>query len=47
VRVVLDTNVVVSALISPGGPCSVVLDRVLDGSDAWILTRSILEDLSH
>ena len=43
-KIVLDTNVVVSALITPGGHCGVVLDRVLDGSDAWILTRSIVAE---
>ncbi|MGE0422297.1 MAG: putative toxin-antitoxin system toxin component, PIN family [Reyranellaceae bacterium] len=32
IRVILDTNVVVSALLSPHGPPGLILDLVLDGA---------------
>ena len=43
-RVVADTKVVVSALITPGGSCSMVVSRVLDGSDEWVLARSVVKE---
>lgn len=43
-RVVLDTNVFVSALVFPGGNASVALDRVLDGRDALVLSKPIIDE---
>jgi putative PIN family toxin of toxin-antitoxin system len=44
VRVVLDTNVVVSGLLSPGGPCGKILDEVLEGSLDILLDSAILAE---
>ncbi|MFW6163084.1 MAG: putative toxin-antitoxin system toxin component, PIN family [Planctomycetota bacterium] len=43
-KVVLDTNVVVSALLSPGGPCRRITDLVFEGSlEASVDARILAE----
>ena len=43
-RVVIDTNVLVSAMLTPGGPSSVFIGDVLDEKYEVIITQSILEE---
>lgn len=47
VRVVLDTNVIVSALLSPRGTPGRILERLLDGAFELILSPSLLEELKR
>ena len=44
-RVVFDTNVFVSALVLPGGRADEALQRVIDGKDTLIVSKSILDEL--
>jgi len=44
VKVVLDTNVVVSGLLSPYGPCAEIMRWVADGSLKLIYDGRILEE---
>ena len=46
-RVVLDTNVLVSALIFPGGKPETVYRRALDGSIVLITTAALLAELGR
>ncbi|MBA2730647.1 MAG: putative toxin-antitoxin system toxin component, PIN family [Euzebyaceae bacterium] len=46
-RVVLDTNVLVSAFVFPGGPPESVYRRVLDGSLTLIVSRPLLAELGR
>ena len=43
-NVVVDTNVVISALLHPGRACVEVIDQILDGHLVWILTPAIVEE---
>ncbi len=43
-NVVVDTNVVISALLHPGRACAEVIDQILDGHLVWILTPAIVEE---
>lgn len=45
-RIVLDTNVLVSALISPGGPPGRILDLVLSSEIILVLDDRILSEYS-
>ena len=45
-RVVLDTNLVVSALLSPEGKPATILKMVLDGKLDLILSPALLEEIS-
>lgn len=44
-RVVFDTNVLVSALVFPGGQADAALRRVVEGRDQLVLSRAILGEL--
>jgi len=43
--VVFDTNVLVSALVFPGGQGEAALRRIIDGTDRLALSRAILDEL--
>jgi len=45
VRVVFDTNILVSALAFPGGQGEVALRRIIEEIDQLILSRPILDEL--
>jgi putative PIN family toxin of toxin-antitoxin system len=45
VRVVFDTNVLVAALVFPGGRGEAALQRILEEQDLLILSRPILDEL--
>lgn len=44
-RVVFDTNVLVAALVFPGGQADAALRRVVEGKDQLVLSRAILGEL--
>ncbi len=44
-RIVFDTNVLVAALVFPGGQGDAVLRRVIGGTDQLVLSRAILDEL--
>jgi predicted nucleic acid-binding protein len=44
-RVVFDTNVLVSALVFPGGRGDEALQRILEERDALLLSKAILDEL--
>lgn len=44
-RVVFDTNVLVAALVFPGGRGEAALQRILEERDALFLSRAILDEL--
>ncbi len=44
-RVVFDTNVLVSALVFPGGSGEAALRRVIDGTDQLLLSKAIVDEL--
>lgn len=46
-RVVLDTNVLVSAFVFPGGPPEAVYRQVLSGESAIIVSRPLLAELGR
>ncbi len=43
-RIVLDTNVLVAGLLTPGGACGRLLDLVLDGAVGVHIDRRILQE---
>src|SRR5208337_4306148 len=45
VRVVFDTNILVSALIFPGSRAEEAMARVIEGTDRLILSKQILDEL--
>jgi len=45
VRVVFDTNILISALIFPGSSAEEALSRILKGRDRLILSRQIMDEL--
>jgi putative PIN family toxin of toxin-antitoxin system len=44
-RVVFDTNILVAALVFPGGHGDAALRRVIDGTDRLLLSKAILDAL--
>jgi putative PIN family toxin of toxin-antitoxin system len=44
-RVVFDTNILVSALVFPGGQGEAALRRIIEEADQLILSRPILDEL--
>jgi len=44
-RVVFDTNILVSALVFPGGRGDAALRRIIAGTDRLLLSRAILDEL--
>ncbi|MGP1679750.1 MAG: putative toxin-antitoxin system toxin component, PIN family [Burkholderiales bacterium] len=44
-RVVFDTNVLVSALVFPGGRGEAALRRIIDETDQLVLSRPIVDEL--
>jgi uncharacterized protein len=44
-RVVFDTNVLVAALVFPGGQGDAALRRVIEGEDQLVLSKAILDEL--
>ena len=44
-RVVFDTNILVSALVFPGGRCDAALRRIIAGTDQLVMSRAILDEL--
>jgi putative PIN family toxin of toxin-antitoxin system len=45
VRVVFDTNILVSALVFPGGQGDAALQRIVEETDQLLLSRPILDEL--
>lgn len=44
-RVVFDTNILVSALVFPGGQGEAALRRIIDEADQLVLSRPIVDEL--
>ena len=44
-RVVFDTNILVSALVFPGGQGDAALRRIVEGTDELVISRAILDEL--
>lgn len=44
-RVVFDTNILVSALVFPGGHGDVALRRIIAGMDQLVVSKAILDEL--
>lgn len=44
-RVVFDTNILVSALVFPGGQGDAALRRIVTGADELVLSRPIVDEL--
>jgi uncharacterized protein len=44
-RVVFDTNILVSALVFPGGQGDAALRRIIAGTDQLVMSRAILDEL--
>ena len=44
-RVVFDTNILVSALVFPGRQAEKALQRVIDGRDRLVLSKEIVDEL--
>jgi len=44
-RVVFDTNILVSALVFPGGQGDAALRRIVTGTDQLMMSRAILDEL--
>jgi putative PIN family toxin of toxin-antitoxin system len=45
VRVVFDTNILISALLFPGGRGEAALHRIIDEQDELVLSKPILDEL--
>jgi len=45
VKVVFDTNILVSALVFPGGRADNALRRIIEGRDQLLLSKPILDEL--
>jgi putative PIN family toxin of toxin-antitoxin system len=45
VRVVFDTNILVSALVLPGGSAEKAVARIIDGRDLLLFSKEILDEL--
>ena len=44
-KVVFDTNILVSALVFPGGRADIALRRIIEARDRLLLSRAILDEL--
>lgn len=44
-KVVFDTNILVSALVFPGGRADIALRRIIEGADQLLLCKPILDEL--
>jgi len=44
-RVVFDTNILVSALVFPGGQGDAALRRIVEGRDELVISKAILDEL--
>ena len=44
-RVVFDTNILVSAFVFPGGQGDAALRRIIDGMDQLVMSKAILDEL--
>ena len=44
-KVVFDTNILVSALVFPGGRADIALRRIIEERDRLLLSRAILDEL--
>ena len=44
-KVVFDTNILVSALVFPGGRADIALRRIIEGQDQLLLSKPILDEL--
>lgn len=44
-KVVFDTNILISALTLPGGRGNEALDRIMQGSDALAISKPIMDEL--
>ena len=44
-KVVFDTNILVSALVFPGGRADIALRRIIEGADQLLLSKPILDEL--
>lgn len=44
-RVVFDANILVSALVFPGGQGDAALRRIIDGIDPLVMSKAILDEL--
>jgi predicted nucleic acid-binding protein len=45
VRVVLDTNIYVSAFVLPGSAADRAMQRIFDGHDTLLISKPILDEL--
>jgi putative PIN family toxin of toxin-antitoxin system len=45
VKVVFDTNILVSALVFPGGRGEAALQRIIEGKDQLVISKPILDEL--
>ncbi len=43
-KVVVDTNVVISALLHPSRACGQIMEQILDGHIIWLITPPILSE---
>lgn len=46
-QVVIDTNIIVSALLNPKGTCYIFLDRVLSGSYDVVVSEAIIAEYNE
>lgn len=44
-RVVFDTNILVSALVFPGGRADIALGRIIEERDQLVISKAILDEL--
>ena len=44
-RVVFDSNIYISALVIPGGQAEQALSRILDGTDALLISKTIQDEV--
>lgn len=44
-RVVFDTDILVSALVFPGGQADAALRRIIDATDQLVMSKAILDEL--
>ena len=44
-RVVFDTNILISALVFPGGQGQQALERIIEGTDVLVISKPILHEL--
>lgn len=44
-RVIFDTNILVSAFTLPGGSADTALTRVIEGADQLLISRAIIDEL--